>query len=75
MTKIVLIGWREGFNKVQFNHFLQSRCEMGLADAKRSVDQVLDGERVELDFEEFSQVDEQRMTELGVKFQLLEPQQ
>ncbi|CTQ45537.1 hypothetical protein [Roseibium aggregatum] len=69
MTKITLTGWDEGFNKVQFNHFLRAKCDLGLADAKTVVEQILQNECVELEFKNFSHTDEQRLIELGVKFE------
>lgn len=69
ITTVVLTGWNEGFNKVQFNQFLRDRCDLGLADAKAVVDKVLQHERVDLEFRRLSRVDIQRMTEFGVKFE------
>ena len=69
MTKVVLTGWNVGFNKVQFDKFLQDRCDMSLAGAKAVVDAVLRGEHVQVEFQQFSCVDRQRMIELGVKFE------
>lgn len=45
---------------------------MGLAEAKRTVDRILDKGTLELDFPELTEADEQRMTELGVKFERVE---
>ena len=69
MTKVALTGWNEGFNKVQFNQFLRDRCNLGLAEAKEVVDKVLRSERVDLEVDRFSCADEQRMSELGVRFE------
>jgi len=70
MTKVVLTGWNVGFKKVSFNKFIQDKCDLGLKDAHAVVCRVLDNERVEVQFERLSSVDEQRMTELGVKFEI-----
>jgi hypothetical protein len=68
MAKVTLRGWNQGFNKVQFNHFLRDRLDLGLAEAKVVVDRILDREQVELEFKQLSATDRQRLVELGVKF-------
>lgn len=72
MTKIRFTGWNYGFQKISFNYFLREKCGMGLAEAKRTVDRILDKGTLELDFPELTEADEQRMTELGVKFERVE---
>ena len=67
MTKVTLTGWNVGFKKVQFNQFLRARWGLGLAEAKTVVDRVLNDERVELELQQFSCIDRQKMIELGVK--------
>ena len=69
MVKVTLLGWRVGFNKVQFNRFLRDRCDMGLAEAKAVVDKVLKNECVDIEFDQLSYLDTQSLVELGVKFE------
>ena len=55
MAKIIVTGWNEGFNKVQFNLFIRSRCGFGLAEAKVIVDEILQNKHVKIDFSEFTE--------------------
>lgn len=72
MTKVRFAGWNEGFNKVRLNKFLRAKLGTGFAETKRTVDRIVDGETVELDFPELTEADEQRMTELGARFEKVE---
>ena len=49
MSRVTIKGWREGFNKVQFNHLLRQYGALGLKDAKHAVDRVLAGDQLTLD--------------------------
>jgi len=43
MTRVTIAGWKEGLNKVQLNHLLRRHAGYGLREAKRAVDQLLEG--------------------------------
>jgi len=68
MTKFIITRWHVGFNKVQFNHFLQDTFSMGLAEAKSVVDRVMNDEEVELELADHSASILQKLTEFGLKF-------
>jgi ribosomal protein L7/L12 len=70
VTKIILTGWNQGFNKVQFNFFVRGKCGFGLAEAKGVVDRILEGVEVELTVDEFSMEDHRHLSELGVKYRI-----
>ena len=44
MPLVRFTGWREGLNKVELNRLIRSHTGLGLDDAKRVVDRLLDGE-------------------------------
>jgi ribosomal protein L7/L12 len=69
MGKIIVTGWNEGFNKIQFNQFIRSRCGFGLAEAKAIVDEILHNKPVELEFVELSESDKQKLLELGINYE------
>jgi hypothetical protein len=71
MAKIIVTGWNEGFNKVQFNQFIRSRCGFALAEAKIIVDEILQNKIVEIDFLDFSEIDKQKLIDLGVNYERL----
>lgn len=43
MTKIKIVGWREGMQKISLTKLLQEELGLPLASAKDVVDRVLDG--------------------------------
>jgi len=44
--KVRVTGCRTGANKVEANHTIRESQDIGLAEAKRIVDRILDGETV-----------------------------
>jgi ribosomal protein L7/L12 len=44
MPRVAITGWETGFNKVECTKTLQSSCGLGLTDAKRITDAVLEGQ-------------------------------
>ena len=48
MNRIVITGWKEGFQKVAFNQYLRAEMGLGLAEAKSIVEAILRGEVVEI---------------------------
>jgi hypothetical protein len=45
---LIINGWNIGFRKVEFTKMLQAELSLGLADAKKTTDRVVDRELVEL---------------------------
>ena len=43
MIQVRVDHWREGLNKVELNHLLRERAGLGLAEAKRTVDDLVPG--------------------------------
>ena len=50
MTKVALIGWKVGLNKIPLDLLIKARASLPLSQAKRCVDRLLDGEAVVLSF-------------------------
>jgi ribosomal protein L7/L12 len=48
MVYVVLNSWRPGLRKIPLNKLLRARTGMGLAEAKRAVDDLLTGNPVEI---------------------------
>ncbi len=48
---ITITNWNEGFNKVQFNKFLRGQLSYTIHDAKKAVENILNGEEVILELE------------------------
>jgi len=48
MKVVYLVGWSPGCDKVGLNDMLRARFDFPLGEAKKAVDNVLEGERVEL---------------------------
>lgn len=71
MKKIYIVGWKEGFKKIQFNYFLQENCSMGLASAKATVDEILDGKEVILEVANASPEVQQKLRSLGLIFKII----
>jgi hypothetical protein len=46
MTRVTIVGWEEGLNKVRLNDLLRESAGFRLGEARRAVDQVLGGESV-----------------------------
>jgi hypothetical protein len=55
MNKIVVTGWKYGFDKIGMNGFLRREFGYSLGDAKRAVDEILDGRPVVLTIDDDSQ--------------------
>ena len=49
MTRIVIVGWRPVFRKVQFTKVLQDDAHLSLKEAKSCTDRVLENVPVTLD--------------------------
>lgn len=49
MVQVRITGWRYGLKKVSMTTTIRDALDLGLADAKRCTDRVLDGEVVVLD--------------------------
>ena len=47
-SKLVIVGWNVGFQKVEFTKLLRCNFGFSLTEAKSITDKVLDGERAEL---------------------------
>lgn len=50
MTRVIITGWEEGLKKISLSKLLQEEASLSLPQAKRNVDEVLEGGRVELTF-------------------------
>ncbi|KUY30853.1 MAG: hypothetical protein LBE39_08160 [Flavobacteriaceae bacterium] len=48
MVKIILSGWKEGFEKVSLTMLQKEKLGMSLKDAKKNVDDLLDNKSIEL---------------------------
>lgn len=51
MTEVSLIGWRIGLKKIPLDLLIKDRASLSLSQAKRSVDELLDGKTVVLSFD------------------------
>jgi ribosomal protein L7/L12 len=49
-SNVVMTAWAPGLNKVALTKALQAHCGLGLAEAKRLTDQLLDGHFVSITF-------------------------
>lgn len=47
-SKLLVEGWKIGFNKVAFTKLLQQEMALSLASAKEMTDQILDGKQITL---------------------------
>ena len=47
-SNVVMTGWAPGLNKVALTKALQAHCGLGLAEAKRMTDELLDGHSVSI---------------------------
>jgi ribosomal protein L7/L12 len=52
MPEVIVTGWRTGLQKISMTHVLQERLPLSLAEAKKCVDDVLDGKAVSFAVEE-----------------------
>lgn len=48
MKNIKVIGWKKGFNKLQFALLLQKEAGYSLSNSKEIVDQILNGNAVNI---------------------------
>lgn len=46
MSHVRFTGWKPGFDKVAMDKLLRRETTLGLAESKRCVDRILDGESV-----------------------------
>jgi hypothetical protein len=56
MKTVVLKGWNVGLNKVALNKLLRLHAGMSLSEAKASVDDILEGKHVSLNFDSEDQL-------------------
>lgn len=49
-TNVKMSGWEVGLRKIALSELLRSHAGLGLADAKRDVDSLLDGNELAFDF-------------------------
>jgi hypothetical protein len=56
MKTLMLIGWRKGLRKVSLTKAIAMYSSQSLAEAKRSVDDLLAGNEVTLSFEKLENV-------------------
>jgi hypothetical protein len=47
--KVTVADWRAGFNKVKFDDLLREYAGLGLGDAKRATDRLLDHKPLEIE--------------------------
>ena len=52
MTKVAVIGWKPGLNKIELTKTLQRDLSLSLRSAKSLTDQILEGERVEIEVDD-----------------------
>ena len=45
---ISIVGWKPGFNKVQFNSLLRECCDFSLSEGKKAVDSILEGNQISI---------------------------
>ncbi|MGE0541326.1 MAG: hypothetical protein AB7R89_14225 [Dehalococcoidia bacterium] len=57
MARIVITGWRAGFDKIRLTKLLQDHAHLRLPEAKRSTDRVLAGDTVLLEVEDDGRLD------------------
>lgn len=72
MDKIILTGWNPGMNKVGLAKLLRDGCGLSLSDAKTKVDDILDGQIVEIERypEKNSEEMLKKIMDLGAKCRL-----
>lgn len=71
--KICINGWNPGFDKITMNRFLREEFGYSLKEAKKSVDDILDGKELVLDVD-CTKVNEvkAKLTEIGMKYSSFE---
>jgi hypothetical protein len=58
MTRIAIVGWRPGFQKVPFTTLLQADAHLSLKQAKACTDRVLENVAVTFDISSPDEADE-----------------
>ncbi len=73
MRKVIFTGWNLGMKKISFTKMLKANSHLSLKEAKSINDGVLNGEIIEVEFEnaEIAQLIYNESIKLGVKCQLL----
>ena len=68
MAKVIITGWRPGFDKIRLTKLLHEHAQLRLSEAKRSTDRVLAGDTVILDIEDDGRLDRllHEFEEIGV---------
>ncbi len=66
--KVKLIGWKEGMQKISLTKLQTEYFKMSLKEAKTNVDNLLDGEEIEIDVKqkEIAQEFIQKARDIGV---------
>lgn len=72
MHKVRFYGWDEGFNKVAMTKLLAEDGKLGLLEAKKVTDGILENQQVILEFDEaLAKSIESHATKIGAKCELL----
>jgi hypothetical protein len=58
MKKVVLYEWQPGFNKVALNKLLRNKAGYSLSNAKKAVDNLLDGKTIEVEIDSHYRAEE-----------------
>lgn len=66
-NRLLVTGWRRGFNKVEATKLLRGACGYDLAEAKAIVDRILESEPVEIAVPPYAEASEvaRRLDALG----------
>jgi len=58
MKKVILYEWQPGFNKVALNKLLRNKAGYSLSNAKKAVDNLLDGKIIEVEIDSHYRAEE-----------------
>lgn len=74
MTTILISGWNDGFQKINFTHLMKAELGLTLHPAKQITDRIMNNELVEVQVSE-GQADHMisKMTNLGARCEVLVP--
>lgn len=75
MTTILISGWNDGFQKINFTMLMKSEMGLALSPAKQITDRIMDNDQVELQVPD-AQVDHllAEMAKLGARCGVVVPQ-
>ena len=73
MTKIILTGWRDGFEKVSLTKLQMELLNISLKESKKNVDSLLNGEEIILEIgdDSISKDFLEKANEIGVNCKIL----